>query len=222
MDQNALKKQAALAALEYVEHDSIVGVGTGSTIGFFIEGLASIKSKINAAVASSKRTADKLRALNIPVIDLNVAGELSVYIDGADEIDRYFQMIKGGGAALTGEKILASTAKKFICIVDQTKCVDLLGQHAPVPVEVIPLARSAVGRAIVKLGGNPVYRENVVTDYGNYILDVTHLDLTNPTEMESILNNIPGVVCNGIFAHRKADILLLAKEGGVKKMVRAA
>ena len=141
-------------------------------------------------------------------------------IDGADEIDPYFQMIKGGGAALTGEKILASTAKKFICIVDQTKCVDLLGQHAPVPVEVIPLARSAVGRAIVKLGGNPVYRENVVTDYGNYILDVTHLDLTNPMEMESILNNIPGVVCNGVFAHRKADILLLAKEGEVKKIIR--
>jgi ribose 5-phosphate isomerase A len=219
MNQNLLKQQAAQAALKYIEHDSIVGVGTGSTVDFFIEALATIKAKINATVASSKRTAEKLKSYGIPVIDLNVAGELSVYIDGADEIDSYFQMIKGGGAALTGEKILASTAKKFICIADESKLVDLLGKH-PVSVEVIPQARSAVGRAIVKLGGNPVYRENVVTDYGNYILDITHLDLTNPATVESRLNDIPGVVCNGIFAHHKADILLLGCQDGVKCRVR--
>lgn len=211
----SLKKAAAKEALKYLEYDGVVGVGTGSTVDFFIEELAAVKAKIDGAVASSRRTADKLKSFNIPVLDLNATGVVPVYIDGADEIDEHFQMIKGGGGALTGEKILAANAKKFICIADCSKKVDLLGEF-PVAIEVIPAARSAVGRAIVKLGGNPVYRESFVTDYGNYILDVSGLDLSSPSKMESELNDIPGVVCNGIFAHRKADVLLLAGKDGVR------
>ncbi|MAZ77463.1 MAG: ribose 5-phosphate isomerase A [Legionellaceae bacterium] len=215
MSQDNLKKQAAEAAIEYVQYDGVIGVGTGSTVNYFIEALARVKSKIDSAVASSKATAEKLKSLGIPVVDLNVAGELSLYVDGADEIDEHFQMIKGGGGALTSEKILASVAKTFICIADESKKVDLLGAH-PVAVEVLPEARSAVGRAIVKLGGDPVYREGFVTDHGNIIIDVHHLKLTTPKEMETALNAIPGVVENGIFACRRADKLLLGTPDGVQ------
>jgi ribose 5-phosphate isomerase A len=217
-NQNDQKKQAAEAAIEYVEYDTVIGVGTGSTVNYFIDALASVKSKIDMAVASSKATAEKLKSVGIPVVDLNVAGELMLYVDGADEIDEHLQMIKGGGGALTSEKIVASTAKKFICIADESKRVDLLGAH-PVAVEVLPEARSAVGRAIVKLGGDPVYRESFVTDHGNVIIDVHNLKLTNPAEIETALNNMPGVIENGIFSQRRADVLLLGTSGGVKKVV---
>lgn len=217
MNQNALKQQAAQAAIKCVEMDAIVGVGTGSTVDFFIEALAKIKHKIEAAVSSSQASTDKMKALGIPVVDLNSVNELSIYVDGADEIDAHGHMIKGGGAALTGEKIVAQTAKQFICIVDETKKVDVLGAF-PLPIEVIPIARGLVARALVKLGGNPEYRQGVKTDYGNIILDVNSLDLTNPTAMEKILNDIPGVVTNGLFALRKADVVLVASAGGVKEI----
>lgn len=215
MEQETLKQQAAQAAIKYVEYDTVIGVGTGSTVNFFIEELAKIKAKIDGAVASSKATAEKLKSHGIPVIDLNVAGELMLYVDGADEIDAHLQMIKGGGGALTSEKILATAAKKFICIAGEAKSVDLLGAY-PVALEVLPEARSAVGRTVVKLGADPIYREGFVTDHGNVIVDVHNLKLTNPTEMETMLNNIPGVVANGVFAHRRADVLLLATSSGVK------
>ncbi|HLB57435.1 MAG TPA: ribose-5-phosphate isomerase RpiA, partial [Gammaproteobacteria bacterium] len=196
--QEQLKKAAALAALDYMSHGIVLGVGSGSTVNYFIDGLKSVKNKIEAAVASSNATADKLKALSIPLIDLNSVSELSLYIDGADEINHAKQMIKGGGGALTREKIIAAVAKTFICIADQTKQVDLLGNF-PVAIEVIPMARSYVARQIVKLGGDPVYRQGFVTDNGNVILDVYNLKILNPIEWEQKLNNIVGVVTNGIF-----------------------
>ncbi|HSW70339.1 MAG TPA: ribose-5-phosphate isomerase RpiA [Gammaproteobacteria bacterium] len=214
MDQEALKKTAAKAALEYIEHGIILGVGSGSTVNYFIDELKSVKGKIEAAVAASVETEKKLRALSIPVWDLNSVGELPLYIDSTDEINRAKQMIKGGGGALTREKIIATVAKKFICIADQSKKVDLLG-HFPVAVEVIPMARSFVGRQIVKLGGNPEYRQGVLTDNGNVILDVYNLKILDPSSLEEKLNNIVGVVANGIFARRTADILLLATDSGI-------
>jgi ribose 5-phosphate isomerase A len=209
MDQNALKKSAALAALSYIEPGIVLGVGSGSTVNYFIDALKTVKGKIEAAVASSIASADRLKALSIPVIDLNNVSELTLYVDGADEINPYKQMIKGGGGALTREKIVAAVAKKFICIADQTKQVDLLGTF-PVAIEVIPMARSYVARQIVKLGGDPVYRQGFVTDNGNIILDVYNLKILNPIALEQELNNIVGTVANGIFALRPADVLLLA------------
>lgn len=215
MNQDTLKKAAAEAALQYVEHGIVLGVGSGSTVNYFIDALKSVKGKIEAAVASSNASASRLKALSIPVIDLNNVNELPLYVDGADEINPYKQMIKGGGGALTREKIVAAVAKKFVCIADQTKQVDLLGTF-PVAIEVIPMARSYVARQIVKLGGDPVYREGFTTDNGNVILDVYNLKILNAVALEHELNNIVGVVTNGIFAVRPADVLLLSTPTGVR------
>ncbi|GEA10649.1 ribose-5-phosphate isomerase RpiA [Alteromonas sp. KUL49] len=215
MDQNAKKQAVAKAAIQYVEQDSIVGVGTGSTINFFIDELGKIKNKIEGAVSSSEASTQRLEALGIEVFELNNVGELSVYIDGADEVTEHKHMIKGGGAALTREKIVAGAAKTFVCIVDESKRVPVLGKF-PLPVEVIPMARSFVARELVKLGGDPVYRQGIVTDNGNVILDVHNLSITNPRELEQSINNIPGVVTNGIFALRGADIVLSATNNGVE------
>ncbi len=215
--QNSQKQAVALAALEFIENDMVIGVGSGSTVNFFIDALKNVRNKIEGAVASSNVTADKLKALSIPVYDLNTISELPIYIDGADEINSAKQMIKGGGGALTREKIVAAVAKKFICIADQSKQVDLLGTF-PVAIEVIPMARSYVARQIVKMGGDPVYRQGFVTDNGNVILDIYNLKILDPIAIEKQLNNIVGIVTNGVFAMRPADILLLATNDGVKKI----
>lgn len=205
--QDEMKKAAAWAALQFVKNDSLVGVGTGSTVNHFIDALASIKHQIKGTVSSSEASTAKLKALGIPVYDLNSIDQLSIYIDGADEINLTKHMIKGGGAALTREKIIAAVAQQFICIVDQSKQVDVLGKF-PLPVEVIPMARSHVARQIVKLGGAPVYREAVVTDNGNVILDVYDMHIDDPLQLEQTLNSIVGVVTNGLFAARGADIVI--------------
>src|SRR5687768_9370976 len=207
MTQDELKQAVARAAIEHVPHGGVVGVGTGSTANFFIAELGTIKHKFDAAVASSEATAQRLKALGIDVVDLNSVVELTVYVDGADEITRALAMLKGGGGALTREKIVAAVARKFVCIADETKLVDVLGRF-PLPVEVIPMARSYVARELVKLGGVPEWRQNFVTDNGNVILDVHDLEITKPPELESALNQIPGVVTSGLFARRGADILL--------------
>ena len=212
--QDVKKQAAAKAALKHLPKGCILGVGTGSTVNFLIDLLPELQ--LEAAVASSNATAERLKKLGIEVVDMNSVGGLDAYVDGADEIDRHMHMIKGGGAALTREKIVASIAKKFVCIVDDSKWVDQLGRDFPLPVEVIPMARSAVARKIVALGGDPVYREGVVTDNGNVILDVHNLEILNPRELEQKINNIPGVVTNGIFALRGADIVLSATESGVE------
>lgn len=217
MTQDEKKQAAAAAALQFVDDDMVVGVGTGSTVNYFIEALATVSHKIEGAVASSEVTAEKLRQAGITVFDLNVVTRLPVYIDGADEVNRHLQMIKGGGAALTREKIIAAAAEKFICIADEQKKVNVLGEF-PLPIEVIPLARSYVAREIVKLGGDPVYREAVVTDNGNIILDVHNFALMEPIKIEKMLNNIAGVVTNGVFALRPADVLLLGTEEGVETL----
>ena len=214
MDQNAKKLAVAKAAIEYVENDSIVGVGTGSTVNFFIDELGKIKHKIEGAVSSSEASTERLKALGIEVFELNEVSQPSVYIDGADEVTEHKHMIKGGGAALTREKIVAGAATTFVCIVDESKRVPVLGKF-PLPVEVIPMARSFVARELVKLGGDPEYRQGVVTDNGNVILDVHNLEILNPRELEQAINNIPGVVTNGIFALRGADIVLSATNTGV-------
>ena len=219
MDQDQLKKQVAEAALQYVPHDTIIGVGTGSTVNYFIEALAAIKHNIEGAVSSSEASKVRLQKLGIPIIDLNSVSTLSVYIDGADEINAHFQMIKGGGAALTREKIIAAVAAQFICIADASKKVDVLGKF-PLPVEVIPMARSYVARQIVKLGGDPDYRQGVITDNGNMILDVYNLKILDPIKLEQDLNNITGVVTNGLFARRPADVLLLGTGTGVQTFKR--
>lgn len=215
MDKEALKKAAAKAAIEYIEHGTVLGVGSGTTVHYFIEELKSVKGKIEAAIASSVETEKRLKALSIPVWDLNTVDELPIYVDGADEINAAKQMIKGGGGALTREKIVASVAKKFICLADASKQVELLGKF-PVAVEVIPMARSYVARQLVKLGGDPVYRQGFVTDNGNAILDVHNLKILDPGALEEKINNIVGVVANGIFARRRADILLLATDSGIR------
>ena len=217
MDQNALKKAVAEAALAHVVPGEILGVGTGSTANFFIEALAPLRDDIPGAVASSQATAERLRKIGIEVLDLNSVSSISVYVDGADEVNARLEMIKGGGAALTREKIVAAVAKKFVCIADGSKKVDRLGTF-PLPVEVIPMARSYVARELVKLGGSPVYREGVVTDNGNVILDVWHLPIDVPRQMEERINNIVGVVTNGLFALRPADVLLLGTAGGVQTL----
>jgi len=220
MDANAQKKAAAEAALNYVEDDMTVGVGTGSTVNFFIDALASMKGRIKAAVASSEASAKRLRELRIPVVELNDTDGCDVYVDGADEVTEHLAMIKGGGAALTREKIVAGASRRFVCICDSTKLVPVLGNF-PLPVEVIPMARSYVARTLVKLtGGMPQLRAGVTTDNGNVILDVRGLKIMKPMEMESDLDHIPGVVTNGLFARRPADILLLATGDGVRTVKR--
>lgn len=209
-----LKRQAAMAALNYIEDDMIVGVGTGSTVNYFIEALTSVKGKIEACVASSLATEKKLREAGIPVIDLNACGSIPLYVDGADEINAIGQMIKGGGGALTREKIVASASKQFICIVDESKKVNRLG-HFPLAVEVIPMARSFVARELVKMGGDPEYREGFVSDNGNIILDVFNLNIDTPIALEEAIKLIPGVVENGLFARRMADLILLANAQAV-------
>mgnify|MGYP000659763818 CR=1 FL=1 len=211
------KRMAAEAALEYVEEDSVVGVGTGSTVDLFIDALADIRSRIAGAVASSEASAQRLRDRGIDVLDLNSAGRLPVYIDGADEANRFLQLIKGGGGALTREKIVASASDRFVCAADDGKMVDVLGAF-PLPVEVIPMARSTVARELVRLGGRPELREGFTTDNGNIILDVHGLSITEPLKLEQTLNNVPGVVTNGIFALRPADLLLLGSDSGVRRM----
>jgi ribose 5-phosphate isomerase A len=214
MTADELKQQAAEAAMEYVK-GGIIGVGTGSTVNHFIDYLATIKGRIEGTVSSSDASTERLKGHGIPVLDLNAAGELEVYIDGADESDHYLNLIKGGGGALTREKIIAGASKKFVCIADESKLVDILGTF-PLPVEVIPMARSHVARQLVKLGGTPVWRENFITDNGNVILDVHNLEIMQPMEMEQKINAIAGVVTTGIFALRGADVLILGSESGPK------
>ncbi|USD49585.1 ribose-5-phosphate isomerase RpiA [Vibrio sp. SCSIO 43153] len=215
MTQDEMKKAAGWAALKYVEKGSIVGVGTGSTVNHFIDALGSIKDDIKGAVSSSVASTERLKELGIEVYECNDVAKLDVYVDGADEINAARDMIKGGGAALTREKIVAAISDKFVCIVDGTKAVDVLGQF-PLPVEVIPMARSYVARELVKLGGDPAYREGVITDNGNVILDVHNMQITNPKEMEDKINGIAGVVTVGIFAHRGADVVITGTPEGAK------
>jgi len=212
-----LKRQAALAALEYIKPGMIVGVGTGSTVNHFIDGLATIKNTIEGAVSSSNASTERLRKHGITVFNLNEVSELPVYVDGADEANQYLQLIKGGGGALTREKIIAQLAKTFVCIADESKLVPMLGKF-PLPIEVIPMARSMIARELVKLGGNPVYRDDFVTDNGNQILDVHNLEIMEPAKLEAQLNNLPGIVTVGIFAIRSADVLILAGKDGVRKI----
>ncbi len=215
MNQDELKKQVAKAAIEYVESGTIIGVGTGSTANHFIDALAKIKGKIDGTVASSVASAERLKSHGIPVMDLNEAGELSIYVDGADETNEHLQLIKGGGGALTREKIVAGASRKFVCICDESKLVKILGAF-PLPVEVIPMAQSYVARELVKFGGRPELRQGFTTDNGNIILDVKELEIMEPCKLESELNDIPGVVTVGIFANRPADILLLGTTHGVE------
>ncbi len=216
MNQDEMKRAVARAAIDYVPA-GIIGVGTGSTANYFIDELAHIKGRIDGAVASSVATAERLKKHGIRVLDLNEVGELEVYVDGADEITRHMAMIKGGGGALTREKIVAACAKKFVCIVDQTKLVDVLGRF-PLPVEVIPMARSYVARQLVKLGGSPVLRAGFTTDNGNVILDVHNLNILDPVALETEINQIVGVVANGLFARRGADVCLMGTPDGVQTL----
>ena len=221
MDQDELKRLAAEAAIAYVGNDDIVGVGTGSTVNCFIDALARIKARISGAVASSVASADRLKALGVPVVELNNTDGCAVYVDGADEVTEHLAMIKGGGGALTREKIVAQASRKFVCIADESKLVPVLGKF-PLPVEVIPMARSFVARELVKLGGRPALRQGFTTDNGNLILDVHGLTILKPAELETRLNQIPGVVTNGIFALRPADVLLLGGASGVRTLKRTA
>lgn len=217
MTQDEMKQAVAMAALDYVESGSIVGVGTGSTANYFIDGLATIKGKIDATVASSVASADRLKGHGIRVLDLNEAGQLGLYVDGADESTRHLHLIKGGGGALTREKIVAAASDKFVCIADESKLVDVLGKF-PLPVEVIPMAQSYVAREIAKLGGRPVLREGFTTDNGNIILDVHDMTILEPVKLEQALNQVTGVVTNGLFAIRPADVLLLGRPDGVETL----
>lgn len=217
MNADDKKKAAALAALDYIENGGVIGVGTGSTANHFIDALGKIKGRLEGAVASSKATEERLKRVGIPVIELSAAGTLPLYVDGADEATRHRHLIKGGGGALTREKIVAAASEQFVCIADDSKLVGRLGKF-PLPIEVIPMARSYVGRQIVRLGGQPALREGFVTDNGNLILDVYNLDILNPVELETELNQIAGVVTNGLFARRPADVLLLGGDTGVSKI----
>lgn len=216
MNQDEMKRQAAQAALEYVE-GGVIGVGTGSTVNHFIDFLAGIKHKIDGAVSSSEASTERLKSHGIQVLDLNSAGELEIYVDGADESNRQLALIKGGGGALTREKIVAAASKTFVCIADGSKLVDVLGQF-PLPVEVIPMARSYVARQLVKLGGTPEWRQNFLTDNGNVILDVHNLEIMEPIKMERAINDLAGVVTTGIFALRPADVLILGTPEGPKTL----
>jgi ribose 5-phosphate isomerase A len=221
MTQDELKQVVAEAAVSHIQpmlsNTTVVGVGTGSTTNFFIDALAKIKHTFDGAVASSVATAERLKAHNIPVYELTVVDKITVYVDGADESNANLQLIKGGGGALTREKIIAAVSEYFVCIADESKQVDVLGEF-PLPVEVIPMARGHVARELVKLGGDPEYRQGFVTDNGNIILDVYNLDITQPLALESQINNIVGVVCNGLFAARPADVLLIGTNDGVRQI----
>jgi len=219
MTQDELKKAVAKAAIAHVPEDCIVGVGTGSTANFFIAELAGIKGRLEGAVASSEATAARLKAAGIRVFELNAVDDLPVYVDGADEVTRHLHMIKGGGGALTREKIVAAVAGKFVCIADESKLKDVLGVF-PLPVEVIPMARSHVARELVKLGGLPELRQGMTTDNGNIVLDVRGLAIVNPVTLEGEINQIVGMVANGLFARRGADVLLLATRDGVRTLTR--
>jgi ribose 5-phosphate isomerase A len=213
MNADEMKKQAAEAALRYLPEGGVIGVGTGSTVNHFIDAFASVKGRFDGAVSSSEASTERMKRLGIPVLDLNAAGELEVYVDGADESNAQLHLIKGGGGALTREKIVAAASKRFVCIADESKLVPVLGRF-PLPVEVIPMARSYVARELVALGGTPVWRENFTTDNGNLILDVHHLEIMEPMKLESQINQIAGVVTVGIFAHRPADVLILGTSEG--------
>ena len=217
MTQEEQKQAAAEAALEFIEIGGVVGVGTGSTTNYFIDALARVKGKLDGAVASSEASAARLTAKGIPVLDLNRTGDLSLYVDGADEATKNLHLIKGGGGALTREKIVASASRKFVCIVDESKLSDVLGSF-PLPVEVIPMAQSLVSRKLIGMGGLPELRPDLTTDNGNVILDVRNLDLTDPMTVETALNAIAGVVDNGLFAHQRADVLLVGRGSGVDQI----
>jgi len=216
MTQDEMKRLAAIAALDYLE-GGIVGVGTGSTVNHFIDQLATVKDRIEGAVSSSEASTARMQAHGIRVLDLNDAGELSIYVDGADESNHRLELIKGGGGALTREKIVAAASRKFVCIADGTKLVEVLGKF-PLPVEVVPMARGYVARELTKLGGTPVWREGFVTDNGNLILDVQGLEITDPRGLEQAINNLAGVVTVGIFALRPADVLILGTPEGTKTL----
>ncbi|MGB5352431.1 MAG: ribose-5-phosphate isomerase RpiA [Woeseia sp.] len=217
MDQTAKKMSAAKAALEFIETGTVLGVGTGSTVNCLIDFLPSLNDKIDTVVSSSHDTTKRLEEAGFEVTPFREVGDLDLYIDGADEATKHRQLIKGGGGALTREKILAAAARKFVCIIDDTKLVGMLG-HFPLPIEVLPMAQSYVARQLIKMRATPVWRENFVTDNGNHILDVSNLSIVNPPELESRLNQIPGVITNGIFARRPADVLLISGESGIRQI----
>jgi ribose 5-phosphate isomerase A len=221
MNQDTKKQRAATAALEYLGDGAVVGVGTGSTVNFFIDGLAAARGRVAGAVSSSIASTRRLEAHGIPVLDLNDAGELELYVDGADEATRSLHLIKGGGGALTREKIVAAASRRFVCIVDEQKLVEQLGRF-PLPVEVIPMARNHVARELTRLGGEPVWREGLVTDNGNHILDVRRLSIPDPVALEGEINQIAGVVTVGLFARRPADVLLVGTAEGVVTLARDA
>lgn len=217
MNADQKKQQAALAALAYVEDNTVIGVGTGSTVNHFIDALAARNVRIRGAVSSSEASTERMKKHGIEVIDLNSAGDLDIYVDGADESDHQLRLIKGGGAALTREKIVAAASRRFICIADESKLVSVLGKF-PLPVEVIPMARSYIARQLLRLGGRPVWREGVITDNGNQILDVHDLRITDPVALEDAINSIAGVVTVGLFARRPADVLILGTDAGPKTL----
>ncbi|MDP6141506.1 MAG: ribose-5-phosphate isomerase RpiA [Arenicellales bacterium] len=217
MRQDQQKQVAAEAAVDFIETGEIIGVGTGSTTNFFIDALVKVKSKVDGVVASSEASSERLRAIGLPVLDLNRTGDLSLYVDGADEATRHLQLIKGGGGALTREKIVASASRRFVCIIDQSKLSDHLGSF-PLPVEVIPMAQSLVARKLISMGGQPELRTGFTSDNGNVILDVRGLDLTDPLRMEAEINLLAGVVDNGLFAVRRADVLLVGTDDGVDQL----
>ena len=219
MNQDRRKQLAAEAALQYIQDDMVIGVGTGSTVNYFIDGLVAQKLRIKGAVSSSEASTARLQKHGIEVLDLNSTGDLSVYVDGADETDEHMRLIKGGGGALTREKIVAAASQRFVCIVDDTKLVKVLGKF-PLPVEVIPMARSYVARQLIKLGGEPILRTGATTDNGNVILDVHHLTILDPIALETEINQITGVVCVGLFARRPADVLIIGSGAGTKTVTR--
>jgi ribose 5-phosphate isomerase A len=217
VSQDQQKRAAAQAALDFIEPGEVIGVGTGSTTNFFIDALVSVKGKVDGVIASSQASADRLQAIGLPVLDLNRTGDLSLYVDGADEANAHLQLIKGGGGALTREKIVASASRRFVCIIDASKLSDHLGSF-PLPVEVIPMAQSLVARKLIAMGGQPELRIDCTTGNGNVVLDVRNLDLTDPLATESQINLLPGVVDNGLFAARRADVLLVGRDDGVNQM----
>jgi ribose 5-phosphate isomerase A len=219
MNHGEKKRLAALAALQYIQPGSVLGIGTGTTVNYFIDALPDVRNKIDTIVASSKATEDRLRGLNFEVAELSEIGNIDLYVDGADEANKHFHLMKGGGGALTREKVLANAAREFICIIDDSKWVGVLGKF-PLPVEVIPMARSFVSRQFVKARGQPVLRNDYLTDNGNQVLDIYNLSITNPVEMEQRFNQIPGVVTVGIFANRPADKILMADDNQVKELNR--